>query len=160
MYRHGRAREWGRPPGSPSIVVVPVAEITPLVEHCLAAARSMGHRAVAVHVALDDPPTDTASLQRRWRAWKPEVPLVTLHSGGRQVGPPLADYVRRLESRHPIVLIGEVDPDHWWEHPLSSRRGDRIARCLLRTTDATVCRIPFTLAAHGTGPRDHQERKH
>lgn len=140
-------------------MVVPIAEITAAAAYCLSAARSSGRHVVAVHVAFTGDDAQTEDLQHRWRVWKPEVPLVTLYSRHRQVGPPLADYVRRLESRRPVVLISETQPDHWWAHSRLDRHGDVIARCLSRTTDATICRIRFPLAAHRSGPRDHQHRR-
>ena len=148
----GVDRKPPHPHGEPTVIVVPVVEITRLAEHTLNTALSMGGKVVAVHVAFDDDQALSEDLQRRWREWRPEVPLVTVQSEHRELGPPLVEYVRRLQVKHPIVLIGEVEPDHWWEHPLFNRRGGVVARCLARHTDATICRVRFSLAPRGQAP--------
>ena len=143
----GVDRKLALPHAEPTIIVVPVVEITRLAQHTLSTALSMGDKVIAVHVAFDDDEAQTEDLQRRWRHWRPEVPLVTVNSEHRQLGPPMVDFIRRLDTRHPIVLIGEVEPDHWWEYALFNRRGGVVARCLSRHTDATICRVRFSLVA-------------
>jgi hypothetical protein len=59
-------------------------------------------------------------------------------------------YVRGLDEDHAIVLIGEVQPEHWWEGPLFNRRGGTVARHVGRHTDAVVCRLRFRLGSDGT----------
>jgi hypothetical protein len=44
-----------------------------------------------------------------------------------------------------MVLIGELAPEHWWERVLSNRRGGVVARHVLASTDAVVCRLRFRL---------------
>lgn len=72
-----------------------------------------------------------------------------LDSTHRVLGPPIAQYVNSLDEDHVIVLIGEVQPEHWWERPLFNRGGGSVERCVGRGTDAVVCRLRFRLGRGG-----------
>lgn len=137
-----------RPHPAPSVVVVPVVSITRLAERTLCAALSMGDRVIAVHVVFGTEPNEVAAareFQQHWSQWQPDAPLVLLDSAHRVLGPPIARYVRSLDEEHVIVLIGEVQPEHWWERPLFNRRGSVVARHVGRHTRAVVCRLRFRL---------------
>jgi hypothetical protein len=73
--------------------------------------------------------------------------LVLLDSARRELGAPLADYVRGLPTERVIVLIGEVQTARLWERLLKNRRGTIVARRLSRSTDAVVCRYRMPLSA-------------
>jgi amino acid transporter len=137
-----------RPRPVPSVVVVPVVSINRLAQRSLCAAMSMADRVIAVHVVFDTEPEDHAAarqFQQRWSRWQPDVSLVLLESTHRELGPPITRYLRSLDEEHTIVLIGEVQPEHWWERPLFNRRGGTVARHVGRHTDAVVCRLRFRL---------------
>lgn len=137
-----------RPRPASSVVVVPVVSINRLAERALGAAMSMGDRVVAVHVVFGTEADEVAAarrFQQLWSRWQPDVPLVLPDSAHRVLGPPIARYVRSLDESHVTVLIGEVQPEHWWERPLFNRRGGTVARHVGRHTDAVVCRLSFRL---------------
>ena len=56
-----------------------------------------------------------ASFRAQWEAWDPDVPLVTLHTMHRALGPPIVEYLRAREQEDPhrrvVVVIPEVQPD-------------------------------------------------
>lgn len=140
--------EPARPRPAPSVAVVPVVSITRLAERTLAAGMSMADRVIAVHVVFGTEPDEVAAareFQQRWTRWQPDAPLVLLDSAHRVLGPPVARYVRSLDSEHVVVLVGEVAPEHWWERPLFNRRGGAVARYVGRHTRAVVCRLRFRI---------------
>ncbi|MDN5859919.1 MAG: amino acid permease [Pseudonocardia sp.] len=147
--------EPARPRPSSSVVVVPVVSITRLAAQTLGAAMSMGDRVVAVHVVFGTEAPEVAAARRfqeRWSRWRPDAPLVLLDSPHRVIGPPIARFVESLAEEHVIVLIGEVQPEHWRERVLFNRRGGVLARHIGRHTDAVVCRLRFRLSRAPVDP--------
>ncbi len=82
-----------------------------------------------------------------WRAWNPPIPLRLLDDPRRRLAEPLVAHLRaqRLEdgTREVVVVIGEVEPEHWWQRALQNRRGAVLDRALRRRTDAVVARLRF-----------------
>jgi hypothetical protein len=146
-----------RPRPEASVVVVPVVAINRLTEEVLSTALSMGDRVVAVHVVLgteDDDAAATAALMERWEKWRTKVPLVLLDAvdergvASRVLGPAIARYLRELDAtdkERVILLVGEVEPSHWWGRVLFNRRGSVVARYVARHTEIVVCRLRYPL---------------
>jgi len=140
----------------PSLVVVPVQGLSRLTREGVSAGLSLGDKVIAVTVCYDNPdnPDDQqhhASFDAAWHAWAPDVPLVTLHSVKRTLGPPLVDYLRAKEMENPhrriVVLIPEVQPEHWWLWFLHNQRGAVLNRAIMNGTDnVVICRLRFRLA--------------
>ena len=140
----------------PSLVVVPVQGLSRLTREGVSAGLSLGDKVIAVTVCYDNP--DKAEDQQHhaqfdaaWHAWDPDVPLVTLHSPKRTLGPPIVDYLRAKEVENPhrriVVLIPEVQPEHWWLWFLHNQRGAVLNRAIMNGTDSVViCRLRFRLA--------------
>jgi amino acid transporter len=141
-----------RPHHLHSIVVVPVVAITRLTSELLSVARAMGREVVAVHVTYPDEMPAARAMASDWITWRPEVPLVLLESPRRELGPPLARYVRELHADQVVVLIGEVQPQRRWERLLKNQRGAVVARHLSRTSNAVVCRYRMPLPRAVTIP--------
>jgi amino acid transporter len=146
-----------RPREVDSIVVVPVVAITRLTSELLSTALCMGDRVAAVHVGYPDEMDASRAMARTWNDWRPEIPLVLLDSPHRELGPPLARYIRTLDAGRVIVLVGEVQPVHLWERMLKNHRGAVVARHLSRATDAVVCRYRMPLGL-GRSRRRPSER--
>ena len=92
-----------------------------------------------------------ASFRAEWEAWDPDVPLVTLHAMRRSLGPPVAEYLQQQElqdrERRVVVLIPEVQPEHWWMWVLHNQRGVVLNRAITHDTDnVVICRLRFRLA--------------
>lgn len=140
------------PRRAPSLVVVPVADLSTVTSEALAAAGSLGDEVVAVTVHHGDPEGRHAVelLGRDWELWRPGVPLVELCSPKRELGRPIAGYVRVLAADRPgwriTVLIPEVEPARPWHRLLHNQRGSVVAHAVRRDTDAVICRLRTRLA--------------
>jgi len=155
--RIGALLELGKLPPKPkligSLVVVPVGGISRLTEEGISAALSLGDEIVAVTVCYKDPDdeaTDTR-LREQWDQWDPGVPLVTLHTDHRSLGPPIVEYLRDLESQDKyhriVVLIPEVQPARRWQRILHNQRGFVLDQAIQRgTVNVVICRLHFQLA--------------
>ena len=140
----------------PSLVVVPVQGLSRLTREGVSAGLSLGDKVVAVTVCYDNPDKvedqqHHARFDAAWHAWDPDVPLVTLHSPKRTLGPPIVDYLRAKEVEDPhrriVALIPEVQPEHWWRWFLHNQRGAVLNRAIMNGTDnVVICRLRFRLA--------------
>jgi amino acid transporter len=153
----------GQPPPppeqTPSLVVVPVQGLSRLTREGVSAALSLGDKVVAITVCYADPDDEGdqqhhASFDAAWQAWDPDVPLITLHSRKRSLGPPVVDYLRAKEMedlhRRIVVLIPEVQPEHWWMWFLHNQRGAVLNRAITSGTEnVVICRLRFRLAHLG-----------
>ena len=147
------------PEQTPSLVVVPVYGLSRLTREGVSAALSLGDQVVAITVCYDDPDDEGdqqhhASFGAAWQAWDPDVPLVTLHSQRRSLGPPVVDYLRAREMEDPhrrvVALIPEVQPEHWWRWFLHNQRGAVLNRAITSGTEnVVICRLRFRLAHLG-----------
>jgi amino acid transporter len=160
-WRIGLILGLGRKPPPPqrfrSLVVVPVSAISRLTEVGISAALSLGEEVRAVNVSFTDQADAEAEVEfrRRWENWLPHVPLVTLVSQHRSLGPPVVDYLRGLEGedseRQLVVLIPEVQPNRAWLRIFFNQRGSVLTRAIRRgTTNVVLCRLRFRLTALAT----------
>jgi amino acid transporter len=160
--RIGEALELGQKPPPPhrmnSLVVLPVAGLSRLTEEAVSTALSIGDEVRAVTVCFADPEDEHADVEFRnqWEAWRPNVPLITLRSVHRALGPPVVKYLRMLEADDVhdrlVVLIAEVQPAHWWQWILYNQRGVILQRAIQRdTVNVVVCRLRYHLATVSAG---------
>ena len=133
-----------------SLVVVPVLGLSRLTEEAISAALSLSDDVTAVNIVYDDPDEEDAEarFQRNWSQWGVQVPLVTLHSARRSLGPPIVGYLRKLEGQNRgcrlVVLIAELEPMRPWEWILHNQRGVVLDRAIRRgTANVVICRIRF-----------------
>ena len=155
--RIGAQLELGKKPSPPqrgnSLAVVPVRGLSRLTAEAVSTALSIGDEAVAVTVTYADP-ADTevdAAFREQWEAWHPNVPLITLRTSHRALGPPIVDYLREIEQTKRyyrlVVLIPEVAPERPWQRLLYNQRGFVLGRAIQRgTTDVVICRLRFRLS--------------
>ena len=133
-----------------SLIVVPVAGLSRLTEEAISAALSLGDEVAAVYICYDSPEDHEteARFKQTWSQWDPQVPLVTLHSRRRALGPPIVEYLRKLEGedrdRRVVVLIAELEPMRPWQWILHNQRGVVLDRAIRHgTANVVVCRIRF-----------------
>jgi amino acid transporter len=155
--RIGAALQIGKQPPPPrprsSLVVVPVGSMSRLTAEGVSAALSLGDEVVAVTVSYGGP-DDTAvdaHFREQWEAWHPNVPLITLHSARRALGPPVVNFLRELERAASydqlVVLIPEVQPTRPWQRLLYNQRGFVLEQAIQRgTKDVVICRLRYQLA--------------
>ncbi|HEX3491744.1 MAG TPA: APC family permease [Streptosporangiaceae bacterium] len=157
-FRIGVLLGLGRKPPPPhrfrSLVVVPVGTISRLTEVGISAALSLGEEVRAVNVSYTEQADEEAEadFRRRWEEWQPDVPLVTLVSEHRSLGPPIVNYLRELEGedseRQVVALIPEVQPNHAWLRIFFNQRGAVLNRAIRRgTSNVVLCRLRFRLTA-------------
>jgi amino acid transporter len=155
--RIGALLELGHIPGPPermtSLVVVPVGGMSRLTREAISAALSLGDEVTAVTVCYADPgeEQDHASFCEQWEQWHPNVPLITLRTLHRSLGPPIVKYLRALEQEERyerlVVLIPEVQPSGPWQWVLHNQRGVVLDRAIRQgTADVVICRLRFRLA--------------
>ncbi len=159
LYRRiGAALHLGEQPPQPqrrrSLVIVPVGGMSRLTAAAVSTALSLGDEVLAITVCYADPEDTQADVQFRdqWEAWHPEVPLLTLRSTRRALGPPVVEFLRELEraasyDQH-VVLIPEVQPDKPWHRVLHNQRGFVLEQAIQHgTQDVVICRLRYRLAA-------------
>jgi hypothetical protein len=132
--------------------VVPVNGLSRLTEEGISAALSLGDEVRAVTVSFTDHADEEAeaAFRRRWQEWHPDVPLVTLTSSHRALGPPVVSYLRGLEQddryHRLVVLIPEVQPSHPWLRVFFNQRGTVLDRAIRKgTANVVICRLRFRL---------------
>jgi hypothetical protein len=146
----------GQQPPSPrpveSLVIVPVRGLSRLVEEGISAALSLGDEVRAVTVSFIDHTDEQAQalFRQRWQDWHPDVPLITLTTQHRSLGPPIVSYLRDLEaaetSRQVVVLIPEVQPRRFYLRVLFNQRGGVLYRAIRRgTSNVVTCRLRYRL---------------
>ena len=133
-----------------SLVVVPVAGLSTLTEEAISAALSLSDDVTAVFICYDSAEDQEAAagFKRSWAAWGTKVPLVTLRSPHRTLGPPIVGYLRALEREDPqrrlVVLIAELQPMRPWQWILHNQRGVVLDRAIRHgTANVVICRIRF-----------------
>jgi amino acid transporter len=136
----------------PALVVVPVVRMSRLTEAGISAALSLGHEVRAVTVCYHDEADEAAdaTFRAQWEAWHPDVPLISLSTRHRALGPPIVDYLRALEhdeiDDQVVVLIPEVQPSSPLRRVLYNQRGAVLDRAIRRGTDnVVICRLRFRL---------------
>jgi amino acid transporter len=130
-----------------SLVIVPVVSMSRLTSEGVNAALSLGDDVQAVTVSFD---TDDVSFRGIWNEWRPEIPLVTLHTYHRSLAEPIVSYLRQIETEDRyhrlVVLIPEVQPSSPWQWILHNQRGSILERAIRRgTANVVVCRFRFRL---------------
>ena len=155
--RIGAQLEIGKVPPPPvkqaSLVVVPVAGMSRLTAEGISVALSLGDDVIAVTVVFtdsDDDPAPDVSFRDEWRAWRPEVPLITLRSPHRSLEKPIVSYLQAIEAEDKyhrlVVLIPEVAPARPWQWLLHNQRGVILDRAIRRGThNVVLCRLRYRL---------------
>jgi amino acid transporter len=136
-----------------SLVIVPVSGMSRLTAEGISAAKSLGDDVIAVTVVFTDSDEDHApqrAFRDEWQSWKPEVQLLTLRSAHRSIAEPIVNYLRQVEAEDKyhrlVVLIPEIQPDHWWQALLHNQRGAILGRAIRRGTRRVIlCRLRYRL---------------
>jgi amino acid transporter len=159
--RMGAALRIGQIPAPPqrhtALVVVPVAGMSALVREAVSAALSIGDEVFAVTVCFDDPDDQAANetLREQWTQWHPQVPLMTLRSDRRSLGPPIVHYLNELQQTNRqdqlVVLIPEVAARPW-RRLLHNQRGFVLEQAIQHgAPDVVICRLRYRLEGISAG---------
>jgi len=137
-----------------SLVIVPVGGMSRLTAAAISTALSLGDEVLAITVCYAEPEDTQADAEFRdqWETWHPDVPLLTLRSTRRSLGPPVVEFLRELERGASydqlVVLIPEVQPERPWHRVLHNQRGFVLEQAIQHgTSNVVLCRLRYRLAA-------------
>jgi len=162
------------PQGRPTLVIVPVADVSRLTAQAIAEAESLGQEVIAVTVAFDDEGdegllagrggergdargrgaalghgTRIVELEREWCRWHPGVPLRVLNTPYASVVRPIVEFIDHLRQERTdqiVVLIPFVIPDRPWHWILHNQLDHVLSRALRSRTDVVVARVSASLS--------------
>jgi len=119
--RAGRALGLGAIPGKPrplpSVVVVPVVDVSRPAQRAISEALSLSDDVIAVTVAIDAPGQDgdpARDIQEQWARWDPGPPLKVLRTEYSSIADPILAFLDELHARRQeqiVVLIPVAVPD-------------------------------------------------
>ncbi|WP_433062332.1 APC family permease [Dactylosporangium sp. CS-033363] len=137
-----------KPRVRPTIVVVPVAELSRLTRHALTEALSISSQVVAVHVVVDSTGADGDDLRRQWAQWDPGVPLRVLHTEYASVAHPIARFIDELHEHHDeqvVVLVPFALPERLRYRILHNHLDVVLSAALKHRPDVIVATVPMRL---------------
>jgi amino acid transporter len=141
----------GKPVRSRTQVVVPIINVSLLVEQAVSEALSIGEEVVCVTVVFDGAEGDDEKekeIRTEWRQWNPGVPLKVLHTQYASVVDPIVKFIdEKMESCDDqlVVLIPTVMPRHF-RHRILQNHMDSVLTAALKTrTDLVVARVVMQL---------------
>jgi len=110
-------------------------------------ARTLSPDVRAVYIDVD--PEGTDKLQRQWKQWAGDVPLVVLSSPYRSLLEPLLEYIEQIAKEDPrayvTVVLPEFVPAKWWHHIFHNQRALLIKGALLFKPNTVVTSVRFHL---------------
>ena len=149
----------GPPVARPSVIVVPINNVSTITQHAIAEALSLGPDVIALYVSLDYPDEerhDGADIEALWRAWSPGPPLEVLHTELASVVEPVVEYIERLRAkgdRQIVVLIPVVEPRRIRYRLLHNHIDLVLSAALRKCGDVVVARVRMPLKATPRRPR-------
>ncbi|MGE7914941.1 APC family permease [Lysinibacillus xylanilyticus] len=133
-----------------NVFIVPVAGITKVVENTLHYAHSLKvDKIIAFYVAFDQ--DDAKAFEEKWKAWQPDVRLVTYYSPYRSITQPLMKFINKVEHQcaktgHQVtVVIPQFIPKKGWHHMLHNQSSLLIRATLLFNKNVVIMTVPFHL---------------
>lgn len=140
-----------KPTIKPTVVIVPVTNVSELTRFAISEALSLCVDVKAVSVVIDadeESKEHGEQLQRLWSAWNPGPPLEILHTEFTSVVEPIVAFIDEIRSKHDhqiVVLIPAVLPDHFRYRFLHNQMDLVLSRALSSRTDIVVARVRMLL---------------
>lgn len=136
-------------------IIVPVEDVNLATVMTLGAACERSRDVTAVHVMVD--PDEPSTVEERWHAQFPHIPLVIIDSPYRTVADPIAAYIDdRLQDApaHEVtVLVPLLEVPHWYQRPLVNQSLKRLGRLLARRRQVEVIDYPIPIGAPRRGAK-------
>lgn len=133
-----------------NVVIVPVSGITHVVEHSLNYAKSLSaDQIIAVYIPFER--EELSRFEEKWKKWRPDVRLVTLHSPYRSIIHPLGKFIdtverKATESQYQVtVVIPQFIPKKRWQNLLHNQTSFMLRAYLLYRKDVIVTTVPYHL---------------
>ena len=138
------------------VCIVPIADLNNVALQCLAFARTVSDRVVAVHVCDDE--QHIAKLRAMWEIWGNHVPLEIIESPYRSFVRPLLAYIDAIDRQRGddtlVVLLPELVSTKWWHQLLHNQSALRLKALLLFRPGTVVIDVPYHLRRHA-----HERRR-
>ena len=146
-----------KPRRKPTLVIVPVTNVSRLSRHAISEALSLGQEVVAVSVVIDqsDEGQNAAqTLEREWAQWDPGVPLRILHTEYASVVGPILTFIddaRENSDQQIVILIPFIVPTRFRYRILHNQIDHVLSAALRSRTDVVVARVPLPLQDSSSG---------
>ncbi|MEY9973263.1 amino acid transporter [Lysinibacillus sp. RC46] len=134
-----------------NVFIVPVAGITKVVENTLHYAQTLNvDKIIAFYVAFDQ--ADAKAFEEKWKAWQPDIRLVTYYSPYRSITQPLMKFIDKVEHQctklgyQVTVIIPQFLPKKGWHHMLHNQSSLLIRASLLFHRNIVIMTVPFHLS--------------
>jgi len=105
---------------------------------------------IAFYVAFDQ--ADAKAFEEKWKAWQPNIRLVTYYSPYRSITQPLMKFIDKVEHHcaktgHQVtVIIPQFLPKKGWHHMLHNQSSLLIRASLLFHKNIVIMTVPFHLS--------------
>ncbi|MFT8323000.1 MAG: APC family permease [Bacillus sp. (in: firmicutes)] len=132
-----------------NIVILPIAGITKVVENSLTYAEAVGDTVIAVYVAFDR--ESEYKMEEKWKAYRPDIRLVTLHSQYRSLIRPLRRFIDVIEEKGEAnhnsvtVIIPQFITKKSWHNILHNQSSLLLKAHLLYRRNIIVTTVPYRL---------------
>ena len=137
-----------KPTKKGSIIVIPVAGITQVVNNTIGFAQSLSDNIVAVYVGFDDESIE--KMESKWEEWNPGVRLIVLRSRYRSIIRPLSKFIDTVEWKtadtdHVTIMIPQFITKHWWQNLLHNQTSLLLRAYLFAKQDVKIATVPYHL---------------
>jgi amino acid transporter len=141
-----------RPAPTPR-VVIPISGVHRGIVEAVDFALAITRDVTAVYVELE--PGEASAVQKKWKLWWPDIPLVVVPSPYRSIIQPLVDFLDRTDTEHndgqlATLLLPEFVPAKWWQSLLHNQTAWLLKAALLyrrreRGFQRVIIDIPYHL---------------
>jgi amino acid transporter len=141
-----------RPVPTPRIVI-PVSGVHRGIVDAVDFALAITRNVTAVYVELEQ--GEAEAVQRDWKLWWPDIPLVVIPSPYRSIIQPLIDFLDQTDTQHndgqlATVILPEFVPAKWWQTLLHNQTAWLLKAALLyrrreRGFQRVIIDIPYHL---------------
>jgi amino acid transporter len=141
-----------RPAPTPR-VVIPISGVHRGIVEAVDFALAITRDVTAVYVELE--PGEASAVQKKWKLWWPDIPLVVVPSPYRSIIQPLVDFLDRTDAEHndgqlATLLLPEFVPAKWWQSLLHNQTAWLLKAALLyrrreRGFQRVIIDIPYHL---------------
>jgi amino acid transporter len=141
-----------RPAPTPR-VVIPVSGVHRGIVEAVDFALAITRDVTAVYVELE--PGEAEAVQKKWKIWWPDIPLVVVPSPYRSIIQPLIDFLDETDAIHndgqlATIILPEFVPAKWWQSIMHNQTAWLLKAALLyrrrqRGFQRVIIDIPYHL---------------
>ncbi|MBN1453983.1 MAG: APC family permease [Anaerolineales bacterium] len=134
-------------------VVIPISGVHRGIVDAVDFALAITRDVTAVYVELE--PGEAESVQKKWKLWWPDIPLVVVPSPYRSIIQPLIDFLDETDAKHndgqlATVILPEFIPAKWWQSLLHNQTAWLLKAAMLyrrrsRGFQRVIIDIPYHL---------------